>query len=404
MLTVCCYFQVHQPFRLNQDFTFFEIGSGNCAYEDDAGNREIMRRVADRCYLPTNALMLELIEAFGGRFRIAYSISGVALDQFELYAPEVLESFKGLMATGCVELLSETYYHSLAFLFSPDEFRRQVAAHREKIEELFDYTPTTFRNTELIYNNDLAAEIERQNFKAILTEGATQILGWRTPNYVYQPSPTYRLKLLLKNFQLSDDLAFRFSEDSWDGYPLTADKYAAWIHDIAGAGEVVNLFMDYETFGEHQWAESGIFEFLRAFPGAVLANEACCFMTPCEVAESHQPMAKIDVPHVISWADIERDTTAWLGNDMQGAAVADLYALEQKIIDSGDAALIDTWGRLQTSDHFYYMCTKWYSDGDVHKYFNPYPSPHQAFITFANVLNDIRLRLASGSTDLREKK
>ncbi|MBI2343067.1 MAG: alpha-amylase [Deltaproteobacteria bacterium] len=393
MIAVCCYFQVHQPFRLRKDYRFFDIGLHH-QYDDDATNRAIIQKVAAKCYLPANAIMRELIDRHEGAFRISYSLSGVALEQFARYAPEVLESFQALVATGCVELLGETYYHSLAFLFSPQEFRAQVAAHREKVRECFSVDPCdTFRNTELIYNNALAAAIEQLGYRVILTEGADHILGWRNPNFVYQPAPSYRLRLLLKNYKLSDDVAFRFSNRDWDEFPLNAEKYARWITATAGNGEVINLFMDYETFGEHQWADTGIFEFLRHMPGEILKHPDFVFRTPREVAMYYPPVAKIDIPYTISWADIERDTTAWLGNPMQDSAAEYLYSLERAVHDSHDVALIHDWRKLQTSDHYYYMCTKWFSDGDVHKYFNPYDTPHQAYVTYTNVLNDIRERL-----------
>lgn len=388
MIHVCFYFQVHQPFRLRKDYSFFCIGKDH-NYEDAGLNRAIMRKVAEKCYLPTNAVMLDLIRRHEGRFRISYSISGVCLEQFELYAPEVLDSFRALVDTGCVELINETYYHSLAFLFSRKEFRSQVQAHRKKLEDLFGVKPKTFRNTELIYNNDIGKEVEDMGFDAILTEGADQVLGWRSPNFAYQPQPCYRLKLLLKNYRLSDDIAFRFSNRGWEGWPLTAEKFAGWTHAVAGNGEMVNLFMDYETFGEHQWADTGIFEFLRHMPDAILRHPDFDFRTPAEVSKLCQPMSKLDVPYTISWADLERDLTAWLGNPLQDSAIEYAYSLENAVMRSKDIHLIHTWRKLLTSDHFYYMCTKWFSDGDVHKYFSPYKSPYDAYVLHSNVLNDL---------------
>lgn len=389
MVSVCFYFQVHQPFRLRTDYNFFCIGRDH-AYEDEKTNREVIRKVSDKCYLPANRIMLDLIRKHKGRFRISYSISGVCLEQFEKYAPEVIESFQELVATGCVELLNETYYHSLAFNFSRREFHAQVHAHREKIRKLFGVTPVVFRNTELIYNNDIAVEVEKMGFKAVLAEGANQILGWHSPNYVYQPEPCANTHLLLKNYRLSDDLAFRFSDKNWNQWPLGADKYASWIHKIAGSGEVVNLFMDYETFGEHQWAGTGIFDFLSELPEKVLAHPDFRFQTPSEVIASCQPVAKLNVPYFISWADVERDLTAWMGNSLQDSSLQMAYSLEEPVLKSGNAGLIHTWRKLLTSDHFYYMCTKWFSDGDVHKYFNPYTSPYDAYVVYINVLNDIK--------------
>lgn len=389
MISVCFYFQVHQPFRLRKDYSFFHIG-GDHQYEDEKGNREIFNKVVSKCYLPANQMMREMIDRTEGKYRFSLSISGVALEQMEMYAPKALYSFQELVKTGCVELLSETYYHSLAFLNHRKEFAAQVQLHKKKIKELFNVKPTTFRNTELIYNNDLATEIENMGYDVILAEGANQILGWKSPNYVYQPQPAYKLKLLLKNYQLSDDIAFRFSNRDWDSYPLTPAKFASWVHQIAGNGEVVNLFFDYETFGEHQWKETGIFEFMNALPEHVMSHPDFDFRTPAEISKTHQPMSKIDVPHFISWADVERDLTAWTGNPLQDSALESVYKFEKAILKSKDATLIHTWRKLQTSDHFYYMCTKWFSDGDVHKYFNPYSSPYDAYVVYVNVLNDLK--------------
>jgi len=356
--------------------------------------------VARKCYLPMNDLLLELIRRHEGRFKVSFSLSGTALDQFEEYAPEVLESFQALGRTGCVEFLDETYCHSLAFLFSREEFREQVRRHRERIEELFGQSPRVFRNTELIYHNDVAREAEAMGYDAILAEGADHVLGWRSPNWLYQPAGCTRLKLLLKNYALSDDIAFRFSNRDWPEYPLTADKFAAWAHAVNTHGELINLFMDYETFGEHQWESSGIFHFMRALPDAVLRHPDFCFKTPSEAADSLSPRARLDVPQFMSWADAERDLTAWLGNDMQHDAIHALYACEARVRELNDPGITRAWRRLQTSDHFYYMCTKWFSDGDVHKYFNPYGSPYDAYINFMNVLADFRLRLDARTDDM----
>ena len=392
MVSVCCYFQIHQPFRLKQDYSFFDIGI-NHFYEDEKTNRKICNKVSRKSYIPTNKIMLELINKFEGRFKVAYSISGIALEQFEKYNPEVIDLFQQLADTGCVEFINETYHHSLSFIYSRKEFKYQIIKHKEKIKELFNQTPTTFRNTEMIYNNDLAKFIEEMGFKIILADGADQVLGWRSPNFLYQPIGCYKLNLLLKNYKLSDDIAFRFSNRSWSEYPLTADKFAHWIHNVNGSGEIINLFMDYETFGEHQWEDTGIFNFLRAFPQKILNHPDFQFITPSEVSEYYTPVAKIDVPHYISWADIERDLTAWIGNSMQNSALEMAYELEHEILSSEKPELINVWRKLQTSDHFYYMCTKWFSDGDVHKYFNPYQSPFDAYISYINVLNDLKTSL-----------
>ncbi len=394
MNAVCLYFQVHQPWRLRRDFNFFNIGIGHGhGYDDDSSNAEIVRKVARRCYLPAGKMMLELIRRHRGAFRLSYSITGTALDQFELYCPEVIDLFKELVDTGCMELIGETYHHSLSFLFSRREFHDQVVLHRERIKSVFGVEPTAFRNTELIYTNELAQEIEALGYHAILTEGADKILGWRSPNFVYMPRPCEKIRLLLKNYRLSDDLAFRFGDPSWKERPLTAKKYAGWMHQIAGASEVVNLFMDYETFGEHQDAATGIFEMFNQWPEELLKHADFSFKTPSEVARDFRPVAKLDVPQNISWADTERDTTAWLGNPMQDAAAEMVYALEGPVKASGDDVLIEQWRRLLTSDHFYYMCTKFFNDGDVHKYFNPYKTPYDAFIVYSNIVTDMRERL-----------
>ena len=386
MASVCFYFQVHQPQRLRH-YNIFDRGDN---YLDDYKNAEICRKVANKCYLPANKLMLELIRKHKRKFRISYSITGVLLEQLERFAPDVLTTFKQLADTGCVEFLGETYHHSLAFLYSKDEFIEQVKAHRQTIKQLFGQTPRIFRNTELIYNNGLPPIIDQiGGFDAIIAEGADHILGYRNANFVYRPPTSTKLKLLLKNYRLSDDIAFRFSNRDWSQWPLTADKFASWINAVNGCGNVVNLFMDYETFGEHQWEDTGIFNFLRHLPQAILRHPDNNFKTPSEVIRTYPPVDTVDVPYTISWADIERDLSAWRGNSMQENALAELYRLEGKVKNTENAGLIDIWRRLQTSDHFYYMCTKWFADGDVHKYFNHYNSPYDAYINFMNVLDNL---------------
>ena len=399
MPSVCCYFQVHQPRRL-QRYSVFDVGQGQ-GYADDRENRRILDRVAQKCYLPANALLQELIERWAGRFRVAFSLSGVILDQLERHRPDVLASFQGLAATGCVEFLNETDSHSLAFLFSPEEFRQQVLIHRRRTETLFGQRGRTFRNTELIYSDALAATAEAMGYEAVLAEGTEKILGHRTPNQVYRPAGCSRIKLLLRNYRLSDDVAFRFSERSWSEYPLTAPKYAHWLHRIRREEAVINLFMDYETFGEHQWPETGIFAFLRELPGEVFKHSDFRFRTPAEAAAAAVPAGEVRCPDLVSWADVERDTTAWMGNAMQRDAARTLYALEAEIRRCGDADLLADWRMLQTSDHFYYMCTKWFADGDVHRYFNPFESPYEAYIHYMNILADLSLRVKAGKGEQR---
>lgn len=391
MRTICFYFQVHQPFRLRR-YRFFDIGASH-DYFDEHANRGIMQKVANKCYLPMNHLLLELIARYGERFKVSFSVSGVALDQFEMYAPEVLDSFQQLAKTGCVEFLAETYAHSLSALADEAEFKRQVREHHEKTERLFGRAPTTFRNTELIYSDHIGSLVASMGYEQMLTEGARHIMGWRSPNYLYTNSIQPRLKLLLKNFQLSDDIAFRFSNRGWSGWPLTSEKYVAWLNAIPSRDEVVNLFMDYETFGEHQWESTGIFDFFRALPEAVFRHSDYKFLTPHETANAHQPVGALHVHHPISWADEERDLTAWLGNELQDEAFRNLNDLSEKVKSIDDEKVHRDWLYLQTSDHFYYMCTKWFSDGDVHKYFNPYESPYEAFVNYMNVLSDFMLRL-----------
>ena len=391
MKAICFYFQVHQPMRL-RSYRFFDIGEKQ-DYFDDHNNSYIMRKVAQKNYLPMNALLLDLIKEYGSAFKVSFSISGTALDQFEAYAPDVLESFKRLAETGNVEFLAETYAHSLAALKSKEEFTNQVQTQARKIEQLFDQKPTTFRNTELIYSDEIGAMVADMGYKVMLTEGAKHVIGWRSPNYMYTNAINPKLKLLLKNFQMSDDIAFRFSQQSWKEWPLTTEKFVGWLTQINRDEEVVNLFMDYETFGEHQWEETGIFNFMRALPGRVFSHSDFEFATPAELGEKLQPVASIHVPYPISWADEERDLTAWLGNELQDEAFDKLYALEEKVKMCDDPKIKQDWLYLQTSDHFYYMCTKFFSDGDVHKYFNPYGTPYEAFINYMNILSDFIIRV-----------
>ncbi len=393
MVSVCFYFQVHQPLRLRR-YSVFEIGHNN-NYFDENKNEAIIRKVAHKSYLPTNKIILDLISNTDGKFKVAYSMTGIVLEQLEKYAPEVIDSFKKLVETGCVEMLDETYHHTLSFLYSKEEFKEQVEMHNKKIRQLFNFKPKVFRNTELVYNNDIAGFVEKMGYNGILAEGADHILGWRSPNFLYRPNGLNKIKLLLKNYRLSDDIAFRFSEKGWQEHPLTATKYASWISKINGNGNLVNLFMDYETFGEHQWEDKGIFEFLKHLPFEILKHEDNDFVTPSEAIKKYQTVAELDFPHYVSWADVERDLSAWLGNKMQQEALRDIYVLEQSVKSSRNPTMIEEWRKLQTSDHFYYMCTKWFNDGDVHKYFNPYDSPYEAFIAYMNILNDFRIKASS---------
>lgn len=388
MKNLCLYFQVHQPYRLKK-YRFFDMGKDHF-YFDEFLNRTVMQRVARDCYLPMNNLLLKLIEQHGFQVRVSFSISGPAIEQFRQYAPAVLESFQKLAATGCVEFLAETYSHSLSSLKSRAEFERQVVRHADTIEELFGQRPAVFRNTELIYNDRIGEMVEELGYKTMLTEGAKQILGWKSPNFVYANPLKQNLKLLLRNYKLSDDIAFRFPNQGWNEYPLTADKYLNWLTSEDNKGDVVNLFMDYETYGEHVKAETGIFPFMEQLLTKVVAADNIQMKTPSEIATECQPVALLHVPHPISWADEERDITAWLGNELQDDAFNKLYELREKVVELNDPNLNLVWNALQTSDHFYYMCTKWFSDGDVHSYFNPYDSPYEAFMNYMNVLSDFK--------------
>ena len=399
MKTVCLYFQVHQPWRLKV-YRFFNIGKDH-NYLDDFTNRAIMQKVARQCYLPMNALLLKLIKENKGAFKCSFSITGSAVEQFRAYAPEVLDSFRALAETGCVEFLAETYSHSLAALSSKEDFVEQVKLHSKMIKDEFGKKPVAFRNTELIYSDAIGEMVSELGFKTILAEGAKHVMGWKSPNFIYTNSIDNRLRVLLRNYKLSDDIAFRFSNQGWDQYPLTADKFAQWVSDENG--EVINLFMDYETFGEHQKATTGIFDFVKALPKAILKNELS-FATVSEAAKAYQPVGVLHCPHVMSWADEERDVTAWLGNELQNEAFSKLYALKDKVKALKNADFEYVWNFMQTSDHFYYMATKWLSDGDVHSYFNPYGSSYEAFINYMNVLSDFEIEVEKALAAKKSRK
>ena len=400
MKTVNLYFQVHQPWRLKV-YRFFNIGKDH-NYLDDFTNRAIMQKVARQCYLPMNALLLNLIKELKGAFKCSFSITGTAVEQFRIYAPEVLDSFRALAETGCVEFLAETYSHSLAALSSKEDFVEQVKLHSKMIKEEFGKKPVAFRNTELIYSDQIGEMVSALGFKTILAEGAKHVLGWKSPDYVYTNAIDNRLRVLLRNYKLSDDIAFRFSNQGWDQYPLTADKFAGWVKE--SAGEVVNLFMDYETFGEHQKATTGIFDFMKALPAAILAQGDMKFATVSEAAKASQPIGVLHCPHVMSWADEERDVAAWLGNELQNEAFSKLYGLKDKVKALKSADFEYVWNFMQTSDHFYYMATKWLSDGDVHSYFNPYGSSYEAFINYMNVLADFEIEVDKALAAKKSRK
>ncbi|MEY4534076.1 MAG: hypothetical protein RLZZ246_394 [Planctomycetota bacterium] len=400
MAAVCFYFQVHQPFRLRR----YSVFDTDPFYFDNDKNREILLKVADKCYRPTTRLLLDLVRRHDRRFRVSFSLSGVVLEQLEAWAPDVIGLFQELGATGACEFIAETSHHSLSFLFSRAEFNEQVALQEARIARLFGQQPTTFRNTELIYLNELAGHIAWMGrHRTILCEGLDRHLGARSPNHVYAPPPrsipegAAAPRLLLKNYRLSDDIAFRFGDRNWREWPLSAERFAQWVNQVNGDGHVVNLFMDYETFGEHQWEQTGIFGFLDALPEKVFdVNPGQNgFLTPSQATSMHSPVGTYDVERPMSWADSERDLSAWLGNPLQDNAAAELYRLEPPVRrrhGEGDPYILEDWRKLTTSDHLYYMCTKYWADGDVHKYFSPYDSPYDAYINFMNVLDNLRQR------------
>jgi alpha-amylase len=391
---IVLYLHVHQPYRVRH-YTIFDAGENHnyfdAAYDNNASNERILKKVADKSYLPTNEKLLKLLNE-NPSFKLSLSITGTIIEQLERWSPETLESFKRLTDTGRVEIVGETYHHSLAFFYSRSEFEIQVEMHKNKVHEIFGQQPKVFRNTELAYNNDLAYWADQAGYKGILAEGWDKVLGWRSPNFVYRPSYTQQIRLLMKNYKLSDDIAFRFGDTEWAEHPLTADKFSHWLSEDKDASNF-NLFMDYETFGEHQWKESGVFGFLEHLPQEWLKTEGHTFMTLSETIDSFPSADFIDVPQTITWADTERDLSAWLGNSMQSTAINSLYELQDRILATNDLELIEDWRKLQTSDHFYYMCTKWFNDGDIHAYFSPYDTPYEGFINFMNAFRDLQMRL-----------
>lgn len=386
MKNICFYFQIHQPHRLKR-YRFFNIG-GDHYYYDDFANEDFIQRVAEVSFVPANRLMLEMIKEYNGKFKVAFSISGVALDQMEIYAPEVIDGFKELADTGCVEFLSETQGHSLASLIDPEGFKRQVKIHDDKIEALFGQKPKVFRNTELIFSDEIATLVHEMGFNGIVTEGAKRTLGWKSPNYLYQSAEQPKLKLLLRNGKFSDDIATRFSNYSWNEYPLTADKFINWIAGTPKEEQVINLFMNYEALGNFQKKSSGIFDFMRVLP-RFAAEKNIRFATPSEIISTLKPVDKISSLHPISWVGEEKDVSAWLGNTLQQEAFKKLYDISERVSLSESRRLIQDWMYLQSSDHFYYMGTK------NELPFSPYSSPYEAFNTYMNVLSDFKERVES---------
>lgn len=391
MKQICLFFQIHQPFR-HRRYRFFDIGNDHYYY-DDYSNESIVSKIANTCYLPANKLLLELAEKHGKKFKVAFSITGVALEQFELYAPEVIKSFQKLAKTGCVEFLAEAYSHSLSSLKDMDSFADQVKRHDEQLVRLFGQKPKVFRNTEMIYSDEIGERVAKMGYSAMLTEGAKHILGWKSPNFLYVNAINPRLKILMRNYKMSDDIAFRFSDNKWDKYPLTAEKFVGWLEDAADEEEIVNLFLGYDTFGNRQPKESGIFEFLKAASEQIIDSKCLTFSTPSEAAEELQPVSAVSVPHPISWSDEERDLSAWLGNGMQKEAFGKLYDMKAQMAKCSDPKLQKDWNYMQASDHFFYMSTKFFSNGDPHSAYSNFDSPYEAFINYMNILSDFKIRL-----------
>ncbi|WP_276369730.1 glycoside hydrolase family 57 protein [Chryseolinea sp. H1M3-3] len=387
MPSICFYFQVHQPFRL-RSYDCFKIGYEH-NYQDDLKNREIFDRVSTRCYIPANNVMLKLIEQHQGKFKIAYSISGTALEQMENYRPDVLQSFQALAKTGCVEFLSETYHHSLSFLYSKEEFIRQIGRHKEKIEQVFQQSPTIFRNTELIYNNEIANLVTELGYSGILCEGLERILGTKSPNFPCHPPKNANIKTLLRNRKLSQNIVLGFATNEWAEYRLTPMNFTRSIQQTRLPGETINLFMNYEIFSEHRWPTAGILNFMAQLPGEIFEHSDFDFKTPSEVVACNDAQEQYDAHYLNSWADDEHDLSAWLGNTLQQDAIERVYSLEKLVKETGNEELIDNWARLLSSDHFHYMCTKHWKDGDVHKYFSQYNTPYDAYINYMNIVTDL---------------
>lgn len=399
---ITLYLHVHQPWRV-RNYSIFDVSDKHDyfdepIYETERNNRAVFEKVAAKSYRPMNALLQKLLDTHPD-FKVSLSITGVFLEQCEQWAPDVLDSFKSLVATGRVEIVAETYYHSLAFFYSREEFERQVESHKQKIRDAFGVETSVFRNTELSYNNELAKWAEDYGFKGILAEGWDPILGWRSPNYQYRPAGTERIGLLLKNYRLSDDIAFRFGNRDWSAWPLSAETYNDWASSSTADSPLLNLFMDYETFGEHQWEDTGIFSFFEHFVAKWLSNPDNTFYTVSGAIDATHAEDEVSMPYTVTWADTERDLTAWLGNSMQHEAMRHLYDMEHDVMLTNDLELISDWRKLQTSDHAYYMCTKWFRDGDVHAYFSPYESPYDAFLYYMNAIRDMRYRLMSKDHD-----
>lgn len=397
MRAICLYLHIHQPLRY-REYSIFDVGNDSNYYNDNfygrQSNERIFKKVAKKSYYPMLNLLLQNMQKYP-EFKVSFSITGTWLEQAEKWEPELIDLIRDMVNRGQCEIVGETYYHSLAYFYNLDEFSDQVKMHAEALNRIFGVKPKVFRNTEFAYNDSLARWAEAEGYEAILAEGWDKILGWRSPNHVYRPVGCEKLKLLLKNYRLSDDIAFRFSNRSWSEWPLTAPKYQKWLDDDCLRGNLINLFMDFETFGEHQWQDTGIFDFMNTLIPSWLNEYENKFVTVSEAAKVEEPVAEISMPDTITWADTERDLSAWLSNSMQCSAMDQVYALREKILDTHDENLISDWRHLTTSDHPYAMCTKYWNDGDVHAYFSAYASPYEAFMYYMNVLRDIEYRIGN---------
>ncbi len=387
--SICLFFQVHQPVRLRR-YHFFDIGKSN-DYFDDFTNRTTTQRVARNCYLPMNNMLIELAHKYGKDFQVSFAINGNTLDLLEVYAPEVIDSFRELADSGCAEFVAETYSHSLSSMVGEKEFTSQVKRHSAEITRLFGVTPKSFCNTAMIYSNEIGSVVSKLGYKTILTEGARHILGWKSPNYVYASSETPKLKILMRNSRLSDDISLRFSNRSWSEWPLTADKYVEWLKRDSESQDVVNLYMPYETFGERQSADTGIIEFMKQMIEDVIHSEELDFTTVSHAGAFHQPKAVVNIPHAISWMDEERDLSSWMGNELQNEAFECLNRLHGKVKKINDTDLNNTYLKLLGSDNLHYMSTKHIGNNIL----NPYDSPYEAFINYMNVISDMTERVKS---------
>ncbi len=394
MIPVCLYFQVHQPYRL-RPYNYFDVGREHRYFDDDR-NRALLERVAEKCYIPATAMLLRLLERHPA-FAVSFSLSGCLLQQFRDFAPHVRAAFQALAATGRVEFLAETSHHSLAWLASRAEFTEQTAIHRAQIEEDFGVTPRVFRNTELIYSDELALYLEEQGYAGVLADGVEPLLGPRSPDHLYRAMTPRGLPLLLRDYRLSDDIAFRFSNRTWKEHPLTSEKYDRWVSALTG--DVLSLFMDFETFGEHQWKETGIFQFFEAWVELYLSRPGARFLTPSSAIEELPAREPLSAPRLLSWADEARDLSAWQGNELQRDALRRLFSLEERTKASGSESALQDFRRLTTSDHFYYMATKSYGDGEVHAYFSPFDSPYEAYMAFMHIVSDLERRVAPARRD-----